>query len=69
MRPRDRWMLAGGRWSQGTGEDVFSVDDPATGEPLGVVAVSTPADVATATTLPLYQSDPPNTQRRQDNSI
>ncbi|GAA1886579.1 aldehyde dehydrogenase family protein [Actinomadura bangladeshensis] len=48
MRPRDRWMLAGGRWSQGTGEDVFSVDDPATGEPLGVVAVSTPADVDTA---------------------
>ncbi|WP_210748722.1 aldehyde dehydrogenase family protein, partial [Actinomadura latina] len=48
MRPRDRWMLAGGRWSQGTGEDVFSVDDPATGEPLGVVAVSTRADVDAA---------------------
>ncbi|WP_433232296.1 aldehyde dehydrogenase family protein [Actinomadura formosensis] len=48
MRPRDRWMLAGGRWSQGTGEDVFTMTDPATGEPLGVVAVSTPADVDTA---------------------
>lgn len=48
MRPRDRWMLAGGRWSQGTGEDVFTMTDPATGEPLGVVAVSTPADVAAA---------------------
>ncbi|CNG61021.1 NAD-dependent aldehyde dehydrogenase [Mycobacterium tuberculosis] len=48
MRPRDRWMLAGGRWSQGTGDGVFSVDDPATGEPLGVVAVSTPADVDAA---------------------
>ncbi|MER7544384.1 aldehyde dehydrogenase family protein [Spirillospora sp. NPDC127506] len=48
MRPRDRWMLAGGRWSQGTGQDVFSVADPATGEPLGVAAVSTPADAAAA---------------------
>lgn len=48
MRPRDRWMLAGGRWSQGTGQDAFTMTDPATGEPLGVVAVSTPADVAAA---------------------
>ncbi|MFA1550360.1 aldehyde dehydrogenase [Actinomadura chokoriensis] len=48
MRPRDRWMLAGGRWSQGTGEDAFTITDPATGEPLGVVAVSTPADVGAA---------------------
>ncbi|MEU8125056.1 aldehyde dehydrogenase family protein [Spirillospora sp. NPDC049024] len=48
MRPRDRWMLAGGRWSQGTGEETFTVTDPATGEPLGVVAASSAADVDTA---------------------
>lgn len=48
MRPRDRWMLAGGRWSQGTGDEVFTVTDPATAEPLGVVAVSTAADADTA---------------------
>ncbi|WP_425550321.1 aldehyde dehydrogenase family protein, partial [Actinomadura verrucosospora] len=41
-------MLAGGRWSQGTGDETFTVTDPATGEPLGVVAASSAADVDAA---------------------
>ncbi|HEY8481900.1 MAG TPA: aldehyde dehydrogenase family protein [Spirillospora sp.] len=45
MRPRDRWVLAGGRWSQGGGDRMFTVTDPADGEPLGVVPVSAPGDV------------------------
>ncbi|URM93084.1 aldehyde dehydrogenase family protein [Actinomadura madurae] len=48
MRPRDRWTLTGGRWGQGGGDEVFTVTDPATGEPLGVVAVSTAADTEAA---------------------
>ncbi|MEO3823987.1 aldehyde dehydrogenase family protein [Actinomadura sp. B10D3] len=48
MRPRDRWTLTGGRWSQGGGDEVFTVTDPATGEPLGVVAASTAAEAEAA---------------------
>ncbi|MEU8801949.1 aldehyde dehydrogenase family protein [Spirillospora sp. NPDC048819] len=48
MRPRDMWMLAGGRWSQGAGGRMFTVTDPANGEPLGVVPVCSGGDVDTA---------------------
>ncbi|XRQ14910.1 aldehyde dehydrogenase family protein [Actinomadura welshii] len=48
MRPRDRWMLAGGDWSQGTGDRMFTVADPADGEPLGVVPACTAGDVDAA---------------------
>ncbi|WP_207400389.1 aldehyde dehydrogenase family protein, partial [Actinomadura fibrosa] len=48
MRPRDRWMLAGGRWSGGTGEEAFTVRDPATGVPVGAVPVCSAADVEAA---------------------
>lgn len=48
MRPRDRWMLADGRWGQGAGERMFTVIDPADGQPLGVVPVGSGADVDAA---------------------
>ncbi|WP_243718370.1 aldehyde dehydrogenase family protein [Actinomadura sp. 7K534] len=48
MRPRDRWMLAGGRWSQGTGERMFTITDPADGDPLGVVPLCAGGDVEAA---------------------
>ncbi|QXJ26219.1 aldehyde dehydrogenase [Actinomadura graeca] len=45
---RDRWMLAGGRWSGGTGGTTFTVRDPATGDPVGEVPVCAPGDVEAA---------------------
>ncbi|MBE1535993.1 aldehyde dehydrogenase family protein [Actinomadura algeriensis] len=48
MRVRDGWTLAGGRWSGGTGDETFTVTDPATGEPVGEVPVCSAADVEDA---------------------
>ncbi|TDD85234.1 aldehyde dehydrogenase [Actinomadura rubrisoli] len=41
-------MLAGGRWSGGTGDEAFTVSDPATGDPVGDVPVCGDADVEAA---------------------
>ncbi|MFV2174458.1 aldehyde dehydrogenase family protein, partial [Actinomadura sp. LOL_011] len=48
MRARDGWTLAGGRWGGGTGDETFTVTDPATGEPVGEAPICSAADVEDA---------------------